>query len=38
MEGNTFRFKRTWSFLVRFLCPITLTIILLNKLWQVIMG
>lgn len=37
-EGNTFRFKRTWSFLVKFLCPITLTVILLNKLWQVIMG
>lgn len=37
-EGNIFRFKVVWSFLIRFLCPITLAIILINMLWGVITG
>ncbi|MCK4771840.1 MAG: sodium-dependent transporter [Candidatus Latescibacteria bacterium] len=37
-EGNVFRFRRIWSFLVRFLCPITLAVILINMLWGVITG
>ncbi len=37
-EGNVFRFKVIWSFLIRFLCPITLAVILINMLWGVITG
>ena len=37
-EGNRFRFRVIWSFLIRFLCPITLAVILINMLWGVIAG
>jgi NSS family neurotransmitter:Na+ symporter len=37
-EGNVFRFKVVWAFLVRFVCPIFLAVILLNMLREVIFG
>jgi NSS family neurotransmitter:Na+ symporter len=38
LEGNTFKLMPVWSFLIRFLCPVVLLVILLNKLWTLIFG
>jgi len=38
LEGNAFRFHQIWSFLIRFVCPAVLLVILLNKVLTLIVG
>ncbi|MFC1500786.1 sodium-dependent transporter, partial [Candidatus Zixiibacteriota bacterium] len=38
LEGNAFRFHQIWSFLIKFVCPFVLIVILLNKVWTLIFG
>lgn len=38
LEGNAFRFQKIWSFLIKFVCPSVLLVILFNKVWTLIFG
>jgi NSS family neurotransmitter:Na+ symporter len=38
LEGNTFRLAGLWSFLIRYVAPVTIAIIFVNVIWTIIRG
>jgi NSS family neurotransmitter:Na+ symporter len=38
LEGNTFRLAGLWSFLIRYVAPVTIAIIFVNVIWSIIKG
>jgi NSS family neurotransmitter:Na+ symporter len=38
LEGNTFRLAGLWSFLIRYVAPVTIAIIFINVIWTIVRG